>query len=1005
LVTSAGRRIRGLATAFVALALLAPTAALFAQGGQTATITGRVLDRASNQPLTAAQVVVVGTQRGAITGEDGSYRISGVAPGRVQLRAQRIGYEAQTQLVAANAGETVTANFTLGTSAIQLDEVVTTATGETQRRRESGNVVATILPDPERLAVASNMSEVLNAKAPGVYVNTSGGTIGGANRIRIRGASSVSLNNEPLLIIDGVRLNNDIVNTTNVSGGVGVGGQTSGRLNDLNPEDIESIEVIKGPAAAALYGTAGANGVIQVRTKRGQVGRTRWTTFIEAGELHEVTNYPANFAREGTRTSNGTITNFCTLNSEALGLCVPTATPIFEWNPLEDASPFIDGWRTQYGLSVSGGGDALSYFVSGDLEREQGVLDPNRNRKVNIRANLHSQLRDNLDLSVNTAYLQSRLNFPQNDNNILGVLGGGLLGFAFDDPVARGYLAGQTPAEIFALQVNEDVDRFISSVNANWQITPWLTAVGTTGLDYLDRRNQQLVPPNRVFFGALPEGNRQSNPTAIWNYTLNTGLTANFDLVESLRSSTSVGVQYTQEKLSGPRAFGAKLLGGTGSLAGVTARFAVNEANTDNKTLGAYVQEQLAYRDRLFLTLAARTDNNSAFGENFGWITYPAASLSYVISEEGFWPQNSFFNNLRLRTAYGQSGQRPSFRDAITYFSAQTVELGGVDQPGVTLGGTGNIDLKPERSSEFEVGFDAGFLDGRIGLEFTYYDKQTKDLLIARPLPPSLGLSASRFENLGKSSNKGIEMLLNAQIVSFENFKFDVTGQYSTNSNKLIDLGTLPNGNPVPAIVFGRQQHRNGLPLGGYFQRGISFNDANNDGIIDQTEITLTDTSVYLGNPLPKKEWAITPRVEVFKYFTVTALFDHKGDFFQFNNTDRFRCNFLNCIENYDRNQPLDRQAANLGQALGTDAGYIEKGDYTKLREVTLTIAAPQSWARRVRTSALSLTLAGRNLKTWTDYRGFDPEVNSTPTANFGTSDFLTLPPLRAYSARLNVAF
>jgi TonB-linked SusC/RagA family outer membrane protein len=988
----------------VALALLAHAGTLFAQN-QAATISGRVLDRATQQPLTAAQVVVVGTQRGAITGEDGSYRISGVAPGRVQLRAQRIGYEAQTQLVTATAGETVTADFALGTSAIQLDEVVTTATGETQRKRESGNNIATILPDPERLAAATNMSQVLTAKAPGVYVNNSGGTIGGTSRIRIRGASSVSLNNEPLLIVDGVRLNNDITTTTDVSGGIGVGGQQSGRLNDINPEDIESIEVIKGPAAAALYGTAGANGVIQIRTKRGQAGRTRWTTFVEAGQLHEVTSYPANYAREGTRTSNGTITDFCTLDSQTRGLCVPTSTPLFSFNPLEDASPFIDGWRTQYGLSVSGGSDALSYFVSGDLGREQGVLDPNRLRTVNVRANLHSQLRDNLDLTVNTGYLQSRLTFPQNDNNILGVLGGGLLGFAFDDPVARGYLAGQTPAEIFALHVNEDIDRFISSVNANWQITPWLTAVGTTGLDYLDRRNQQLVPPNRIEFGALPEGNRISNPTDIWNYTLNTGLTANFDLVQNLRSSTSVGVQYTQEKVGGTRAFGAKLLGGTGSLAGVTARFAVGEANTDNKTLGAFAQQQFAYRDRLFLTMAARTDNNSAFGENFGWITYPAASLSYVISEEDFWPQNSFFNSLRLRSAYGQSGQRPAFRNAITFYSAQTVELEGIDQPGVTLGGTGNIDLKPERSREFEAGFDAGFLDGRVGLEFTYYDKQTDDLLIARPLPPSYGLNSTRFENLGKSSNTGIEVLLTAQLLNLENVKLELTGSVSTNHNTLLDLGNLENGDPVPAIVFGRQQHRNGYALGGYWHRGYSFNDANGDGIIARSEVTLTDTSVYLGNPLPRREFSITPRVELFKYFTVSALFDHKGGFYQFNNTDRFRCNFLNCVEAYDQNQPLDRQAANIAHLLGTDAGYIEKADYTKFRELSLTIAAPQSWARRVRTSGLSLTLAGRNLKTWSDYRGFDPEVNSTPTANFGTQDFLTLPPLRAYSARLNVAF
>ena len=263
---------------------------LGAQAPTTGTITGKVIELNSQRPLGDVQVLVVGTQRGAITNDLGEYRIGGVTVGAVTVRAQRIGYAPVNQSVTVTAGDPVTSNFVLSPTAIQIDEVVITATGESQRKRESGNTIATVTPTPEKLATSTNIAEVLTASAPGVYVNSPGGTQGSANRIRIRGASSISLSNEPLLIVDGVRASNEI----NGTGSIGVGGQTSSRLNDINPDDIEAIEVIKGPAASALYGTAGANGVIQIRTKRGRSGKAKWNTYVEGGGQQDVQDYPAN---------------------------------------------------------------------------------------------------------------------------------------------------------------------------------------------------------------------------------------------------------------------------------------------------------------------------------------------------------------------------------------------------------------------------------------------------------------------------------------------------------------------------------------------------------------------------------------------------------------------------------------------------------------------------------------------------------------------------------------
>jgi TonB-dependent starch-binding outer membrane protein SusC len=991
----------------------------------TGSVVGRVVDRATGQPVAEANVVIVGSTRGARTSGEGRYRIAGVPAGTHQVRVTRLGYTAETRPVTVVAGQEATVDFQAGQTAVQIDEVVVTATGETQRRRETGNAVSVVQPTTERLATTTNIAQVLTASAPGVYVNSPGGTTGSANRIRIRGANSISLSNEPLLIIDGVRVSNQIGGT----GTIGVGGQTSSRLNDINPDDIESIEVLKGPAAAALYGTAAASGVIQIRTKRGRPGRTQWTSYVDAGSQEDVFTYPANFAQVGTTTTGGR-TIFCTLDVQARRACTPVADSLVSHNPLEEASPFVRGYRTSLGLGVAGGGDAASYYVSGDLDRDQGVFAPNHFRRASLRANLTSQLRNDVNLQVSTNYISSRLEFPQNDNNILGVFGGGLLGSAFDDPDTRGYIAGQIPQEIFAIDTRENVERFVGSGTANWQITNWLSMVGTSGVDFFDRRNKEAIPPNEVFFGSLPEGQRTSNTAQIWNYTANVGATAAFALQPELRSQTTVGVQFTQEQVQGTRAFGAKLLAGTGSLEGTAARFAVGETNTDNRTLGALISEQLAWRDRLFLTAAVRTDRNSAFGENFGWSVYPAVSLSYVISEEPFFPRVAALSSLRLRSSYGVSGQRPTFREALTFFNTQTVTVAGTDVPGILVGGTGNPDLKPEISREYEFGLESGFFRSRVGLDVTYYNKRTTGALVERPLPPSLGLTQSQWDNLGVTSNEGFELQLNAQLLNrpvwtIDPVRFDLTIGVSTNKNRLINLGNLPNGDPIPPIVFGIQRHVNDFPLGGYWDEGFTFEDVNGDGIISRVncpgqaqvaggpacEITVTTNedgtprAVFLGNPIPTREISISPRLSLWNWLELSALVDHKGGFKTFNNTGRFRCNFLNCREAYDPNSSLFEQARNLGHLMGTDAGYVEDATFTKLREVAVSLMAPRRWATRAGVESLRLTIAGRNLATWTDYTGFDPEVNSTPGNLFSTSDFLTQPPLRIVSARLTMQF
>jgi TonB-linked SusC/RagA family outer membrane protein len=990
---------------FSLLAVLALAVPLVTQA--QGTVTGRVTDRTTGAPIVDAQVIVVGTQRGARSDDAGQYRIANVPAGTSRVRALRLGYEAALDTVTVTSGGTATADFSLQATIARLDEVVIAATGESERRRATGNSVATINADAIPKTAINNVSDLISSRAPSVTVTQTSGTTGGGSRIRIRGSNSVSLTNEPLILIDGIRANADPGGST-----ISVGGQNPTRLDDLNPAEIENIEIIKGPAAAALYGTAAANGVVQITTRRGISGRTRWSAYVDGGQLSEVTSYPANYQQIGTNPDGARVSR-CALLLQSAGLCTPKADSLRAYNPLEDNSLFVTGFREQAGISAAGGVNLLQYFLSGDFSREHGVYANNLSRRVNLRSNLSAELSNTLIASARVGYGSLRLDLPQNDNNDQGPLGNGLLG---RDPITSpngGYLS--FPKEVYnQILTTQSVDRLTGGVEARWQPLGWLRVNGVSGLDLASRTDQAITPP-----GLIPEpdrraiGNATSNPYSLYTYTSNVNATASYALTPELQASTAAGGQYVGERVRGTQAFGEGLAGGTGSIGGTTSGFAVAAQNSDVITIGGYLQQQLAWRDRVFLSGAIRGDDNSAFGQDFSFIYYPSASLSWVIGDENFFPQNDWVSSLRLRASYGQSGQRPGFRNAITFYTAVAVKRAGSDVGAVTIGApVGNAALKPERSSEYELGFDAGFLNDRVSFEATLYDKTTEDALILRNLPPSSG-AASRYENLGKVTNKGIEGLLSARVFDGRNLQFDLAVTASRNRNKLVRLGQ-----DVDTIFFGLganngdfiQRHAEGHPLGGYWQREIlGFDDENDDGIIGPEEVMLADEASFLGQPLPRTEFSVAPTLNFMRHFRVSGLLNYRGGFKIYNSTAQFRCAvFLNCRAANDPSVGLEEQARVMASARAnfgldaSDAGFVEDGSFWKLREVSLTATAPVSWAQRLGVTDLALTISGRNLATWTDYTGFDPEINFNGTSNFSTAEFLTQPQVRYYTARVS---
>ncbi len=971
------------------LCALAPAAA------QAQSVSGRVTD-ATGKAVAGAQVAVAGADVRATTDPEGRYRLTVGAAGAIALRVTAIGYTPQSKALTVQAGQPATVDFTLTANPVGLDAIVVNAYGQGQKARENPNAVTQVAAGDVEKAPVTNFADLLNARAAGVTVLPSSGTTGGGSRVRIRGSNSVSLSNEPVFFIDGIR-----VSSTPSANTVGVGGQVPSRINDIQPEDLEAIEAVKGPSAGTLYGTAAANGIVQVRTKRGRPGPTQWTAYVEGGTLYDHTTWPDTYyGFDTTKAATSALRFFCTLPRVSQGQCAQNGG-FFTLNPLRDDSPFRMGSRQQYGVSLSGGNEQTTFYLAGHFQNEVGVYLNNYLNQISLVGNVHNQVRRGLDVAVNTRYTNSDLHLPDNDNNALGYLGSGLLGSAF----GRNGWGFLQPNDIRKINSDQSVNRFTGSVNADATPFSWLTARAVIGLDFTNRFDQRTLAPNQVPFNTTTrEGSRTANPVQVFDFTSNFAATARRQITSSLTSNTTVGLQWFREWSIFVFASGRRLAAGTSSLAGVAIP-SVGEDQTDARTLGTFIEEQLGFRDRLFVTAALRRDKNSAFGKNFGFINYPKIGASWVVSEEPFFPQMRWLNSLRVRFAYGQSGLQPGTTDALQFFTPVVALVAGNDVPAFSIGNLGNDNLKPERTTESEAGFDADLADDRLHLEVTGYSKSSRDALISRPLAPSLGVTAAQFYNLGKVSNKGIEITLSGQLAR-GSAAFDFTLSAFGNRNRLIDLGKDFLGNDIPPIIFGDQRHVEGYPLGGYWGQKFTFNDANGDGIITTSEVTLSPTYSFLGTPFPTQGASLNTGVSWKERLRLAATLDYRAGMTLDNLTEAFRCGQNECRAIVDPKTPLAEQAKAVASVfLGDPIGYIQDADFLKLREVSLTYFAPASVAAQFGARTLSVTLAGRNLGTWSHYPGFDPEVNQNGQANFSTRDFLTQPQIHYWIARIDVSF
>ena len=979
------------ATLILALALMfGLPRGLFAQAG---TITGTVIENRSGRPIIAATVRVDGTTIAATTDSRGQFVLRGVSGAAARVTATGVGFQPRT--VDVSVGPTVI-RIELTEMAVKLDELVVTGTVGEATTRSLGNAVGKVnVAGTVEVAPPSKLQDMLSVNVPGVRVIRASGSVGSGGITRIRGTGSLSLSNEPLLYVDGVRVYNEAAVRTEAF--QTFSGESPSRINDLNPEEIESIEVLKGPSAATIYGTEASNGVIQIITKRGRAGRPQFESHLGAG-VNWLQNPVGRYQTDWYMQRDGTIKEF----------------NVQQFNK-DKGYPdiFSTGRPVSAGTSLSGGSDRLGYFFGLDFNRDEGIVSYNSQNKYNARANItYRSTNDKFKVDASLGALRLNLKSAQAFQPITtSIVWACNFNSCDPDPANPTHTGYNGPGHGFAFYRPEDykeaaafdnVDRTTFSVTLTHRPFPWLRHHLTVGPDFTNNNSSNLVERHfddrRPFFSAS-DGSKTVSESRTTYLTLDYGASADWKPTSDLVSTSSVGAQYYYKQLANQ--FGQGLvfaIPGPGTVTGAAQRTAT-ESFLENKTFGVYVQEQLAWKNRRFFTAAVRGDGNSAFGKSFKAVYYPKFSVSWVLSEEPFLAGKTWLPQLKFRSAWGRAGQQPDVFSAIRTYQAR---VGPGGRGVVTPQNFGNSDLKPEVGQEFEIGLDAGLLKQRIGIELTYYDKKINDAILSIPLKPSGGFPGFEFVNIGQTRNKGIELGLDANVINSRNVGLEARFTFAKNTSRITDLGGLP-----PTITsFAQQFNVQGFaPSSWFLKKVVSSTVVKPAGEVPYgTNIMCeggTDLGagngtivpcgnaprIYAGQPTPAWSGSGSVTLTLHRRLRLLALVDYLGG----NTTDVGDVGFshiffLNTEAVLRGNDPILSGIYGLSRqgygGAGDAAGLFNSG-FARLRTVSASYEFPDRIAHWFGASRGSFTLSGENLafiwraqKTSYGVPWIDPEIH-----------------------------
>ena len=974
-MTLSPARVRAFARALALLVTLGVPTLLAAQ--TAGTVRGRVTDASNGRALPDAQVTIGGTRLGAITGPSGEFSIANVPVGPRSVIARRIGYQATTRTVNVAAGDNAVGDIAVNVSAVNLSEVVVTGSATPTERRKIGTSIASVDSAVLGKTQALTVDQALQGKIAGAQITqNSGGPGGGGISVRLRGVNSFIAGSDPLYIVDGVIVDNSSAQLADL----GIRSNPQNRLADLNPSDIERVEVIRGAAAAALYGSRANNGVVQIFTKKGNIGRPRFTlnSRYSSAELRE--QQPFNF-----------------YPYDVAGL------PVKRYNYQDDI--FHRAPATEQNLTVEGGNEQTRYYASANFADEDGIMRSTSSRRTGARLNLQQQLATRLLAHATANYISTHNEMQafgeQNDFGIMGSLFFAPTSVNFA-PVNGVYplppSLGTNPLLAIARIRNpQQIDRFIGSTKLTYTPTQdWLFDY-SVGVDNSSFEQRQFVPRGAVLGTAL-------NSTGRSQSVFQSTFVVNHDGVASYQWKpmgrvdlrTTGGFNYTSQRLRLTNAVGNGLAP-VGDLISAASVFAAGQSDTELRTLGFYGQQEAGWNDKLFLTAAVRYDASSTFAPSERWQAFPKFSASYVVFEN----QGGNLNNLRLRSAIGWAGSQPGIVNAYSQYVTYT-PLAFAGRPGFVNDVTfGNPTLKNERAREWELGAELGGLGGRAGIEATYYDRVVSDLLFFRPLPTSTGFSR-QFAPIGTMSNKGIELMLNTTNLDRGNITWSSTATYTHNKNLVQSLSILdfqsaggyPNrirpGYPA-GVFYGSYAARNCI-TGALLLDSLGRLRRSNQTADVGTTIAarralaggdcLDSNSKVIGDPNPNWMGSLLNEVTIAKKLRLRGLLDGVfGNQIMNLSTRAQNAGIASNSKTYEREllpygDPRKLPPGYNARTQGIFEYWIEDGTFVKLRELSATYTVDAPAIRRYFRDGVELTLSGRNLAVWTDYSGYDPEIN-----------------------------
>ena len=1003
-------------------------------GAQTRVVSGRVL-AADGGALPGTTVLERGTTNGATTGADGNFSLS-VQPNATLLFSS-VGYTTQTVAV----GSRTTLNITLAASTTDLGEAVVVGYGSQSKADLTGSVVQLSSKEVGNQPVQS-FEQSIQGKAAGVFIESSSGKLGQGIRVRVRGVSSISGDTQPLYVVDGIPVLADNLSSTSAA---------TNPIADINPNDIESISVLKDASASAIYGSRATNGVVIVTTKRGRAGATRFSIGAQTG-LSEPTNkreflnnqeYVTLLTEALINSGRSATSNRNRLRNYAAG-----ATDPLTYNTNWQDAAFQRAPFQQYDLNASGGNDRTKFFLSGQYSDQKGILVGNAYQRINVRFNLDQQATDKLSFGINTGVSRTRNERLPNDNAFSSPMQivalspitplndprTGLLSGAFDpntgNPNTNFPFYYNPLLNIAGGYYNTTSYRVLGNVYGQLKFTPDFLFRSELGVDLISQNEDQKL-------GIITS--RNSNPTNGFGFNanvvnsriiVNNYLAYRKSLAEQHTIDLTVGTSYEQGQQTGNSVQGTQFPSDAfRTLANSSTITAGSSFNTANTLVSYFARGSYAFAGKYLIGASARLDGSSRFGTDQRYGLFPAASVGWVISEESFLKGNTTLSLLKLRASYGKTGNQ-SFGN----FASRALFSG--DAGYVGLGGQrpsqlGNNSLGWESTLQLDGGIEYGFLNGRISGEVDVYQKKTDNLLLFQPVPATTGFTGRNF-NVGQLENRGVEFVLTTRNVEGD-FSWTTSFNAAYNQNKILTL----DGPDILGSFLNRAQV--GQPLGvfvGPEYAGVDpatgdalyyTNAPKADGTLDRTKIADINqaTPVVVGNPNPKWTGGLT---NTFSYRGLdlsatlvgvfgNQIFDGGGQFYAvaFNNgPDNQTRDQLNRWQKPGDITDVPRADYLSGNGTGLSSRFVRSGDYVRLRTVVLGYNLPAVVAQRGFLQSARVFVQALNLLTFTKYKGWDPEVStdyltgsaSTSQNNINQGiDFYTAPQPRTYTVGINLGF